>query len=366
MSSNILPRPNLAGIKPYKPGKPIEEVARELNLTGKIIKLASNENPLGASPKALRALSQNLHEIYLYPDDNGYYLKKRLCEIYEVEPDHLIVGNGSVELIYLACLAYLNPYERLMASSGSFIMPKIGAEIMGCAIQEIPLKDYRHDLDRMLRSITAQTKIIYLDNPINPLGTCLWHDELEKFLNNVPEYVLVIIDEAYREYITNREYPDSLKFLRDGKNVLILRTFSKIYGLAGLRIGYGIAQPEVISNLMKVRMPFNVNRAGQIAALAAIDDQVHVRRSRRVNEEGKKYLYREFKKLKIFFLESWANFVFVNFATDAQAIFEELQKRGIITRTIREYGFPNALRITIGTMTENRRLISALQEILAT
>ncbi|MCS7257990.1 MAG: aminotransferase class I/II-fold pyridoxal phosphate-dependent enzyme, partial [candidate division WOR-3 bacterium] len=174
-----------------------------------------------------------------------------------------------------------------------------------------------------------------------------------------------IIDEAYREYITNREYPDSFKFLRNGKNVLILRTFSKIYGLAGLRIGYGIAQPEIISNLMKVRMPFNVNRLGQIAALAALEDHNHVRRSRRINEEGKKYLYREFKKLKIFFLESWANFVFVNFATDAQEIFEELKKRGVITRTIREYGFPNALRITVGTMSENRRLISALQEILA-
>ncbi|MDW7988296.1 MAG: aminotransferase class I/II-fold pyridoxal phosphate-dependent enzyme, partial [candidate division WOR-3 bacterium] len=184
--SSILPRPNLSGIKTYKPGKPIEEVARELNLTGKILKLASNENPLGASPKALRVLSQSLNETYLYPDDNAYYLKKKLSEIHEVSLENLIVGNGSVEIIYLACLAYLNPYERLMCSSGSFIMPKIGAEIMGCAVQEIPLRDYRHDLERMLKSITAQTKIIYLDNPINPLGTCVWHDELEKFLDNVP------------------------------------------------------------------------------------------------------------------------------------------------------------------------------------
>jgi histidinol-phosphate aminotransferase len=362
---SLLSRTNLSSIKPYKPGKPIEEVARELNLTGKIIKLASNENPLGPSRKALGVLNKVLTDAHLYPDDNSYYLKEKLARLNEVSSENLIIGNGSVEIIFLACLAYLNPYERLMCSSGSFIMPKIGAQIMGCAIQEIPLKDYRHDLTRMLESITAQTKIIYLDNPINPLGTCIWHDELEKFLNQVPDYILIIIDEAYREYITSREYPNTLKFLKDRRNVLILRTFSKIYGLAGLRIGYGLAHQEVVNNLMKVRLPFNVSRLAQQAAIAALDDTTHVRRSRRVNEQGKKYLYRELKKLKLFFLESQANFIFVNFATDAQAIFEELQKRGVIVRTIREYGFPNALRITIGTMSENRRLIAALQEILA-
>ncbi|MEO0074996.1 MAG: histidinol-phosphate transaminase [candidate division WOR-3 bacterium] len=359
-----LARPNLASIKPYKPGKPIEEVIRELKLTGKVIKLASNENPLGTSPKALHAMQKALSESYLYPDDNAFYLKQKLAEKHNVNLDNIIIGNGSVELIYFACLSYLNPYERLMRSSGSFLMAKIGTEVMGSVIQEIPLKDYCHDLDRMASAITPQTKIIYLDNPINPLGTAFMHKDLEKFLAKVPDYILVIIDEAYYDYITTKDYPDSFKFLNEGKNVLILRTFSKIHGLAGLRIGYGISKPEIINALMKVRTPFNASRIAQIGAIAALDDVTHIKRSRKVNEIGKRYLYKELRKLNLFFLESYANFIFVNFATDSQLIFDELQKRGVITRTIKEYGFPNALRISIGTPAENKRLIRALSEVL--
>jgi histidinol-phosphate aminotransferase len=361
---SILPRPNIEVIKTYKPGKPIEEVARELKIEGKIIKLASNENPLGTSPKALHAISKYAHETFLYPDDNAYYLKEKIAEKHAVNPENIIIGNGSVELIYFACLTFLNPYERLMRSAGSFLMAKIGTEVIGSTIQEIPLKEYRHDLDRMLNSITAQTKIIYLDNPINPLGTCVWNNELERFINEVPEYVLVVIDEAYFDYIAVKEYPDSFKFLLENKNVLILRTFSKIHGLAGLRVGYGVSKPEIINAMMKVRTPFNANRLAQIAAIAALDDHTHIKHSRKVNETGKKYLYKELKKLKVFFLPTYANFVFVNFATDSNGIFDELQKRGVITRTIKEYGFPNALRISIGTPAENKKLIKALQEIL--
>ncbi len=360
----ILPRPNLEAIKTYKPGKPIEEVARELKLEDKIIKLASNENPLGTSPKALHAIQKYAHETFLYPDDNGFYLKEKIAEKHNVTQDNIIIGNGSVELIYFACLTYLNPYERLMRSNGSFLMSKIGAEVIGSPIQEIPLKEYRHDLERMIASITAQTKIIYIDNPINPLGTCVWAQELERFMREVPDYVLVIIDEAYNDYITAAEYPNSFKYLAEGKNVLILRTFSKIHGLAGLRIGYGVSKPEIISALAKVRTPFNTNRLGQIAATAALDDITHIKRSRRINEVGKKYLYKELKKLKVFFIPSFANFIFVNFATDSKEIFEALQQRKVITRMIKEYGFPNALRISIGTPAENKKLIKALQEIL--
>ncbi len=361
---SFLPRSNISAIKPYKPGKPIEEVARELNLVGKIIKLASNENPLGVSPKALNAIKKYLTEMHLYPDDNGYYLKQKLAEKHNVSMDNIILGNGSVELIYFACLTFLNPYERLMRSSGSFLMSKIGTEVVGSMTQDIPLKEYRHDLSRMLSEITAQTKIIYLDNPINPLGTCIWADELDEFMDKVPNFVLVIIDEAYYDYITEKEYPNSLKYLQEGKNVLILRTFSKIYGLAGLRIGYGIAKPEIISSMMKVRTPFNVNRLAQIAAIAALDDTPHIKRSRRVNEQGKKYLYRELSKLKIFYLPTYANFIFTNFATDSKDIFEALQQRRVITRMIKEYGFPNALRISIGTIAENKKLIKELTEVL--
>lgn len=361
---SILPRPNIDAIKTYKPGKPIEEVARELKLEGKIIKLASNENPLGTSPKAVHAMQKYISEMFLYPDDNAYYLKQKIASKHGVSPEHIIIGNGSVELIYFACLTFLNPYERLMCSTGSFLMAKIGAAVIGSLIQEIPMKDYHHDLDRMLGAITAQTKIIYLDNPINPLGTCLWHNQLERFINEVPDYALVVIDEAYYDYITEKEYPDSFKFLQEGKNVLILRTFSKIHGLAGLRLGYGISKPEIINALMKVRTPFNANRLAQVAAIAALDDYNHIKRSRRVNEHGKRYLYKELKKLKVFFLPTYSNFIFVNFATDSKQIFEALQQRKIITRMIKEYGFPNALRISIGTMSENKRLIKALQEIL--
>lgn len=374
ISPEPLPRYNLERIMPYKPGKPIEAVARELKLTGRIIKLASNENPLGPSPRALYAIKKFAHEVNLYPDDNGFYLKEKIAQKHDVPIDHIIIGNGSVELIYFACLAFLNPYDRLMRSAGSFLMPKIGADIIGATCQEIELRDYYddmgrevrcHDLNKMLAAITPQTKIIYLDNPINPLGSCVWAKELDEFIEQVPNYVLVIIDEAYYDYITEKDYPDSLKYLQAGKNVLILRTFSKIYGLAGLRIGYGISKPEIISAMSKVRTPFNVSRLAQIAAIAALDDKNHIKRSRRLNEAGKKYLYRELKKLNIFYFPTYANFIFVNFPIDSKEIFEQLQQRKIITRTIKEYGFPNALRISIGTMAENRMLIKALQEILS-
>jgi histidinol-phosphate aminotransferase len=361
---DILSRPNLETIKTYKPGKPIEEVARELKLEGKIIKLASNENPLGTSPKALHAIQKYAHETFLYPDDNAFYLKEKIADKHNVAPENVVVGNGSVEIIYFACLTFLNPYERLMRSNGSFLMAKIGTEVIGSAIQEIPLKEYRHDLDRMLNNITAQTKIIYIDNPINPLGTCVWASELDRFMAEVPDYILVIIDEAYYDYITTKEYPDSSKYLQEGKNVLILRTFSKIHGLAGLRIGYGISKPEIINAMAKVRTPFNTSRLAQFAAIAALDDTTHIKRSRRVNEAGKKYLYKELKKLKVFHLPTFANFVFANFATDSKEIFEGLQQRKVITRMIKEYGFPNALRISIGTPAENKKMIKALQEIL--
>ncbi len=361
---DILARANLETIKPYKPGKPIEEVARELKLEGKIIKLASNENPLGTSPKAVHAIQKYASESFLYPDDNAFYLKEKIAEKHNVLPENIIIGNGSVEVIFFACLTFLNPYERLMRSNGSFLMSKIGTEVMGSAIQEVPLKEYRHDLDRMLNNITAQTKIIYLDNPMNPLGTCVMVNELDRFMAEVPDYVLVVLDEAYYDYITTKDYPDSFKYLQEGKNVLILRTFSKIHGLAGLRIGYGISKPEIINAMMKVRIPFNASRLAQIAAAAALDDTSHIKRSRKNNEAGKKYLYKELKKLKVFHLPTYANFIFTNFATDSKEIFEKMQQQKVILRMIKEYGFPNALRISIGTPAENKKMIKALQEIL--
>ncbi|MCX7732506.1 MAG: histidinol-phosphate transaminase [candidate division WOR-3 bacterium] len=360
-----LPRPNLERVVPYKPGKPVEEVVRELKLKGPVIKLASNENPLGPSPKALAALRKALPQLHYYPEDTCYYLRQHLSELYRVDYDSIIVGNGSVDLIYLACLAYLDPGDEMIISAGSFISARIAGTIMNANIIQIPTREYRHDLERILASITPKTKLIYLDNPINPLGTIVNRKELAEFMAQLPEHVLVVLDEAYAEYITSRDYPRGLDFYNQNYNILVLRTFSKIYGLAGLRIGYGFARPEIIQTLMKVRLPFNANRAAQVAAIAALSDTRHVKRSRQVNEAGKAMFYREFKRLKLFYLESYANFVFVNFTVDSSLIFDILQRKGVITRTVKEYGFPTALRVSVGREPENRRFLKALNETLA-
>lgn len=358
------PRPNLEKVSPYRPGKPVEQVARELGLKGVIIKLASNENPLGPSPRALTALRKHLNQLHYYPEDTCYYLRKEIAERYKIDYDSTIVGNGSVDLIYMACLAYLNPGDELMMSAGGFIAPRVATTVMNAQLIEVPTDNYRHDLERMLSMLTPRTKIVYLDNPINPLGTIVTKKELNAFMEQVPERVLVILDEAYAEYITSRDYPRGIDHYHRNKNILVLRTFSKIHGLAGLRIGYGFAKPDIIRTLMKVRLPFNVSRAAQEAARAALSDTKHIQRSRRTNEAGKNLFYPELKQLKLFFLESYGNFVFINFAVDAQLIFEALQRKGVITRTLREYNFPNALRVTIGKEPENRRFIKALKEVL--
>jgi histidinol-phosphate aminotransferase len=358
------PRDFLKKISPYKPGRPIEEVARVLGLKGEIIKLASNENPLGPSPLAVQALKKALTESNLYPDDICFYLKKKLAERIGVEPGNLFVGNGSVEILPLITLAYLDPEHSAVASQSAFIWFKIAAQIAAGELIEVPMKDYRHDLKAMLKAIKKNTRLLYIANPNNPTGTIVTRAELEDFFKNVPGDVLIVMDEAYFEYIDDPDYPDSFKSLREGRNILILRTFSKVYGLAGVRLGYGITRPEVIASLSKLRISFNVNRLSQVAGMAALDDHKHVEKSRTTNEAGKKYLYEAYRKLGLFYLPTYANFIFVDFGKDSQVVFESLQKKGIITRTIKEYGFPHALRITIGTEIQNQRLIKALGEIL--
>ncbi len=358
------PRPNIDDIRPYKPGKPVEQVARELGLKGPIVKLASNENPLGPSPRALAALRKHLPELHYYPEDSCYFLKERLAQYWKVDFDSIIVGNGSVELIFLACLVYLDPGCELVMSEHSFIMAKIGTRVMNARVVEVPTREYCHDLERILENITPRTRIVYLDNPINPLGTMVTRDAFKEFMEKVPDHVLVIIDEAYSEYITSRDYPRSLDYYNQNRNVLILHTFSKVHGLAGLRIGYGIARQEIIATLSKARLPFNASRAAQVAAVAALEDKRHILRSRQVNDAGKELFYRELKKLNRFYLKSYGNFVFVNFAVDSQEIFEGLQRRGVITRTVKEYGLPNGLRVSVGTPPQNKLFIKALVEVL--
>ncbi len=352
-------------IRPYKPGKPIEEVVHELHLKGEVIKLASNENPLGTSPLALEAMQKALHESYLYPDDNCFYLIRKLANRLGVKPENIIAGNGSVEILPLLTLAYLGPGNSAIVSQGSFIWYKIAINIAAGELIEVPLKNYTRDLNAIRSAIKENTKIIFLDNPMNPLGIINTRDEIEDFLRQIPNNILVVMDEAYHQYIVdNPEYPDSFKYFKEGKNILILHTFSKIYGLAGARLGYGLADEEIISSLMKLRISFNVNRISQVAGIAALDDFEHVKKGRVVNDAGKEFLYDAYKKLGLFYLPTYGNFIFVDFKKDSNVIFESLQREGIITRTLKQYGFPNALRITIGTEEQNKRLMKALKKIL--
>jgi histidinol-phosphate aminotransferase len=354
----------LAGIKPYKPGKPIEEVVRELKLRGEVIKLASNENPLGPSPKAVAAMRRVLPGMQLYPDDNCFYLKQRLAAKFGVGVDQIIMGNGSVEIILFAALAHLGPNENAVMSDGAFIMYKIATSIVGGQIVSTPMKDYAHDLDAMAAAITPATRLVFIANPNNPTGTIVGKAAFARFMTRVPDSVLMVVDEAYREYISDPDYPDSFEYLKAGRNIMILRTFSKIYGLAGLRIGYGFSRPELLAEITKMRLPFNVNRVGQIGALAAVDDEAHVRRSVKNNDAGREFLYAAFRKLGLAFVPSHANFVMVDFGRDALPLFDKLQRKGVIARPIREYGFPNALRISIGTAPQNQKLARALKAVL--
>jgi histidinol-phosphate aminotransferase len=351
-------------IRPYSPGKPIEEVIREYNLKGEIIKLASNENPLGTSPLALRAMQDALSESFLYPDDNCFYLRRKLSERMSFKQENIIVGNGSVEILPLITLAYLGPNNSAILSAGSFIWYKIAVKIAAGELIEIPQKNYGHDLKAMLGAIKSNTKLIFIDNPINPTGAIVTKEEIDEFFRQVPDNILVVLDEAYYEYINHSDYPNSSDYFSAGKNLVILRTFSKIYGLAGARLGYGVASSEVIANLMKLRISFNVNRISQHAGIAALDDYEHVKKGRELNEAGKEFLYDAYKKLGLMYVPTYGNFIFVDFGKDSQIISDALQRNGIITRTIKEYGFPNALRITIGTEKQNRRLIKTLRKIL--
>jgi histidinol-phosphate aminotransferase len=363
-SEMIEARDMVKNIKPYKPGRPIEEVIRELNLDGEVIKLASNENPLGTSPLAVEAMERAVKETFLYPDDNCYKLRQLLAKRNNVDQEEIIIGNGSVEIMLLVTLAYLDHDLGAVTSEGAFIWFKIATSIAGARLIEVPMKNYAYDLPKILKAIKPSTRVVYIDNPNNPTGSMISKRAMDDFIAKLPHGILLIMDEAYHEYITDAGYPDSFRYLREGKDILILRTFSKIYGLAGARLGYGFAKKNIISNLMKLRITFNVNRISQAGGIAALDDLSHVKKGRELNDAGKKYLYEAYKKLGLPCLPTHGNFILVDFGRDSQIAFEALQRKGIITRTVKEYGFHNSLRITIGTEEQNRRLIETLEEIL--
>jgi histidinol-phosphate aminotransferase len=347
-------------IKPYVPGKPIEELEREIGIKDSI-KLASNETPLGPSPLAVKALRRGIKDLHRYPDGSCYFLKNALSEKLGLSPDEIILGNGSNEVIELAVRTFLSPGEEAIMAHPSFVVYSMIVQAAGGKSIIVPLKEWRHDLDAMASCITEKTRIIFIANPNNPTGTINTKAEMNKFMQRVPENVLVVVDEAYYEYVTSPEYAESMKYFRQGRAILILRTFSKIYGLAGLRIGYGIAKASIIKEMNKVRQPFNVNSLAQKAALAALEDKTHIAKAKEVNEKGKKFLYREFKSMGIEYVPTEANFIYIILKDgNAQQVYNELLKEGVIVRPMGA----KEIRVTIGLPKENKRLVEALKIVM--
>lgn len=345
----------------YEPGRPIEEVAREMGLNPKsIIKLASNENPLGPSPKAVVAMRKALATSHLYPDGGGFYLRQGLAKKLGCETDNIVLGAGSNEIIEFLYHAFVGPGDEIIAGDRAFVIYAIMAKMFQARCVEVPFKGHTHDLKAMLAAITPKTKLVFVANPNNPTGTRVTNAELDEFIRRLPAHVVAVLDEAYIEFLDDP--PPSIEYALK-HNVVVLRTFSKIVGLAGLRIGYGVAQKECIALLQRVRQPFNTNAIAQAGALAALDDAAHTRSTKTVTRRGLAYLYREFDRLKLEYVPSCANFVLVNVGHGDKA-FVGLQQRGVIVRPMRGYKMAGWVRVTVGTMEENRRFIAALREEL--
>ena len=359
-------RPALASVAPYLPGKPIAEVQRELGLK-RVVKLASNENPLGVSPKALAALRRGLTSNALYPEGSSPLLRAAVAKACGVEPGEVFIANGSDEAARLLCEACLDPGDEAVVSQYGFIRFRQQAAMMGAKVVEVPARDLAHDLAAMARAVTTRTKLLFIANPNNPTGTYGGRSELTGLLERVPRETVVVLDEAYHEYARSRtDYPASVPSLsRAYPNLVVLRTFSKAYGLAGLRVGYGVARAELVSQLDRIRMPFNVSLPAQQAALAALSDQAFVRRSVELVEREKPKLEKGLEALGLAFQPSAANFLCVRSPIPGRRLFELLLREGVIIRPLEEYGLPEHVRISIGDAVQNRMLLSALKRVLA-
>jgi histidinol-phosphate aminotransferase len=350
-------------LAPYVPGKPIEEVERELKTTA--IKLASNENPLGPSPLAIEAAKKALAGSNRYPDGNGTFLRDALAKKHDIPAENIILGGGSTELIDLSARMVLRQADCGVTSFGSFPLYYTAIRATGARYVEVPQRDYHFDLDSMAEFLLPETKLIFLANPNNPTGTMFDADELDRFLAQVPEHVLIVLDEAYCDYVETPNYTRSIELVRGGRNVIVLRTFSKVYGLAGLRIGYGIGPAALLDEMNKIRGPFNTSNVAQAAALAAIDDREHVQRSIESNRAGLAQLSSGLTKLGIKFVPSFTNFVLVDFGSETEPLSGEFLKRGVIVRPMRWMGFPNCIRVSVGTHGENAKFLQVLTELHA-
>ena len=357
---------NIESLVAYPPGKPIEELERELGIEGSI-KLASNENPLGPSPKAVEALKNAtlVEGLNRYPDGSCFYLKRRLAEFLDVDIEMLSVGNGSNEIIELLIKAFVSKGDEVLMADPSFAVYQLVVQAFGGTSVKVDLNDsLTIDLLAMAKAITYKTRLVFISNPNNPTGTIVTEEDFRGFMDKVPEGVIVCMDEAYFEYVADKSSADALSYVKQGKAVIVLRTFSKVYGLPGLRVGYGVAPKEIIGYLEKVRQPFNVNSLAQSAALAAIDDSEHVERSRACNAEGIRYLFGELSNKGFECVPTEANFFLVKVG-DGLGVYDALLKRGVIVRPMKGYGLPEYIRITVGTMKENKRFLDEFFEVTA-
>ncbi|MCX7990658.1 MAG: histidinol-phosphate transaminase [Proteobacteria bacterium] len=348
---------------PYIPGKPVEELERELGIKS-AVKLASNENPLGPSKKGIAMMKKYINSLHRYPEGGCYYLAKKLSEKIKVPMENIMFGNGSNEVLEIIGRTFYESGDEIIFSQYAFIVYKLVAQALGAKYYEVPAKGLAHDLDKIGEHITKKTKIIYLANPNNPTGTMFGRKEFEGFMKKVPENILVVLDEAYSEYVEDKNYPDGLSYLKRYKNLIVVRTFSKIYGLAGLRVGYAVAEKGIIDYMNRVREPFNVNTLAQFAALGALDDEDHIKRTKDLTKEGLEYLYKEFKKLKIDYEKSYGNFVLMKSPVNSMELYNKLLKEGVIVRPVGGYGLPEYLRVSVGLMEENKKFIKALKKIL--
>jgi histidinol-phosphate aminotransferase len=364
MSSKVPQQPGLKNVPAYVPGKPIEEVQRMYGLQD-VIKLASNENPLGPSPKAVEALRQAAGRVNLYPDGQSYSLRKALAAHLRVPMEYIAIGNGADGLILQLSLGYLDETCEVLVSRSSFPIYDIYSQIMHARLVKTPLKGFGLDLEAMTDAIHPGTRLIYVCNPNNPTGTTVSAQELDRFLSHVPEHVLVVCDEAYYEFVDTPDYPDSLEYIRQGRqNMIVLRTFSKVYGIAGLRVGYGIAHPDVLAPMLAVKEPFSVNLLAQAAAEAALEDTEFVHRTVQVNREGRCYLLGEFARLGLRAIPSHTNFLLVELGPRADEVIQKLLQQGLIIRPCKAYDLPEFARITIGAPEQNSRLVNLLEGIL--
>lgn len=358
-----LATPGVAGLQPYHPGKPVEELERELGISN-IIKLASNENALGPSPAVLATLP-TITDLYRYPDGNGFALKQALSEFHGVSADQITLGNGSNDILDFVARVFLTDRHSSVFSEHAFAIYPIVTRSIGAEGRVVPARNYGHDLSAMLEAISDNTRVVFIANPNNPTGTCLLTEELRHFMDGVPEHVIVLMDQAYYEYAQEDDYPNCIQWLDDYRNLVVTRTFSKAYGLAGLRVGYGISHPELADLMNRVRQPFNVNSVALKTAEVALNDQQHIKKAIEFNRDGMRQLIEGLDSMGIHFIPSSANFISIDLEQNAYPVYEQLLAEGVIVRPVESYGMPNHLRVTIGLEEQNKRFLDALSKILS-